>query len=90
MDYEEKIYNSTKTKSKPQLKLDENWKFQCRSLLEMEYSDTVQVMDNIRYNDRGKPQKHGQQRQGKKLILLIISKMYFSYDWCSQAPGSFP
>lgn len=41
MDYEEVTYNSTKTKLKPQLKSDENWEFQCRSL----FSNTIQVLE---------------------------------------------
>lgn len=41
MDYEEVTYNGTKTKLKPQLKSDENWEFQCRSL----FSNTIQVME---------------------------------------------
>lgn len=66
MDYEEVTCNSTKTKSKPQLKSDGNWEFQCRSLFWKWGTQTLSKLWKNRYNDGGKPQKDGQQPKGKE------------------------
>lgn len=79
---EEVTCNSTKRKSKPELKADENLEFQQKDLFWRLDTEAPSRMGKNRQDDGGKPQKHKQQFKGKKKYLrqYKIFKAYFSRD----------
>lgn len=65
-------YDIIKTKSKPELKTEENIKLQQRDLFWKMDTRTASTLGKNRYNDGGKSQKHGQQLKDMKKIPVSV------------------